>query len=52
MQGAPFGTYTNPGCRSYVALPWAVSFCLFEANYYRWIYRGNSLRSNRPVTER
>ena len=34
IQGAPFGTHTNPGCRSFVALPWAVSFCLFEATFY------------------
>ena len=31
IQGVPFGAYATPGCRSSVALPWAVSFCLFEA---------------------
>ena len=31
LQGAPFGVYTTPGCRSFVALPWAICFCLFEA---------------------
>ena len=24
---------TNPGCRSFVALPWADGFCLFEATF-------------------
>ena len=26
LQGASFGVYTNPGCRSFVALPWAICF--------------------------